>query len=384
VRTHLSRGHAPKDAGGDKGDLSMSLATESLPAIAAYRAFVLEGLAKVGIVEKRIPPLGPDDALVRTTAALPCSSDVQTVSGAIGERHGMTLGHEAVGRIERVGSRVAGFSPGQRVVVGAITPCWRCENCQRGFPSQCGAAQGGWKFGHSRDGNLSELFLVSDAAANLAPVPDSVPDEAAVYCCETMSAGLAAAENASIPPGGTVAIFGQGPVGLMATAFARNLGAGLVIAVESVAERRTLSARFGADEVVDFTRCDAVDAILRLTGDRGVDSAIEAVGRPESFAACVRATRPGGTISNVGYYAGCASVSIPTAEWGTGRADQTIRTALCPGGAERMSRLLRLLERKRIDPTPLTTHRFAFDDVERAFHLLATGRDGVLKPLILF
>jgi threonine dehydrogenase-like Zn-dependent dehydrogenase len=364
----------------------MTVAVESPVAAerGTYRAFVLEGLAKVGIAEKPVPAVGPDDALVRTTQALLCGSDVHTVAGAIGERHGMTLGHEAVGVIEKVGRRVGGLPPGTRVVVGAITPCWRCENCQRGFPSQCGSAQGGWKFGHSRDGNLSELFVVPDAVANAAPIPSSVPDEAAVYACEMMSAGLAAAENASIPPGGTVAVFGQGPVGLMATAFARLLGAGLVVAVESVPERQVLASRFGADEVVDFEHADPVDAILRLTRDRGVDSAIEAAGRVETFANCVRVTRPGGTISNVGYHTGTPFVSIPTAEWGVGRADQTIRTALCPGGSERMGRLLRLLEHGRIDPTPLTSHRFAFDEVEKAFHMLATHRDGMVKPLILF
>ena len=351
---------------------------------ATYRAFILEGLAKVGIAEKPFPAIGPDDALVRTTQALLCSSDVHTVGGAIGERHGMTLGHEAVGVIERVGRRVGGLPPGTRVVAGAITPCWRCDNCQRGFPSQCGTAQGGWKFGHSRDGNLSELFVVPDAAANLARIPDSVPDEAAVYACEMMSAGLAAAENAAIPPGGTVAVFGQGPVGLMATAFARLLGAGQVIAVETVPGRQALAARFGADEVIDYKRVDPVDAILRATGDRGADSSIEAVGRAEAFANCVRVTRPGGTISNVGYHTGTPFVAIPTAEWGVGRSDQTIRTALCPGGAERLGRLLRLLEHGRLDPTPLTSHRFAFDEVERAFHLLAIHGDGVVKPLILF
>jgi threonine dehydrogenase-like Zn-dependent dehydrogenase len=345
---------------------------------------VLQGLAKVGIVEKPVPKVGPTDALVRVTAALLCTSDVHTVAGRIGERHGMTLGHEAVGRVEKIGSRVSGLSVGQRVVAGATTPCWRCENCQRGFPAQCGRALGGRKLGHSRDGNLSEFFLVNDAEANLAVIPGSVPDEAAVYASDMMSVGLAGAENAAIPPGGTVAVFGQGPVGLMATAFARLLGAGLVIGVESVPQRQELSRRFGADEVVDFTGCDPVDAILRATGDRGVDSAIEAVGSAEAFANCVRVTRPGGTISNVGYHAQDEVVEIPTAEWGVGRSDQTIRAALCPGGAERMIRLLRLLERRRIDPTPLTTHRFPFAEIERAFHMLSTRSDGIVKPLILF
>jgi threonine dehydrogenase-like Zn-dependent dehydrogenase len=144
------------------------------------------------------------------------------------------------------------------------------------------------------------------------------------------------------------------------------------------------ATKFGADEVVDFGRSDPVDAILRATGDRGVDSSIEAVGSAEAFGNCVRVTRPGGTISNVGDHALEDAVAIPAAEWGVGRSDQTIRAALCPGGAERMGWLLRLLERRRIDPTPLTTHRFPFDQIERAFHMLSVKADGIIKPLILF
>lgn len=364
-----------------------TLAVEEKAVVApsdTMKALVMEGLGKVSLVEKRIPRVGADDALVRTTAALICTSDVHTVGGALGVRHNLTLGHEAVGRIEKLGSAVRGLRIGQRVTVGAITPCWRCENCQRGYPSQCGQALGGWKFANLKDGNLAEFFHVNDAPANLCPIPDTIPDEAAVYTCDMMSTGLAAAENAAIPVGGTVAVFGLGPVGLMATAFARLLGAGLVIGVDSVPARQALARRFGADEIVDFTKTDCVEAIRHLTGNEGADSAIEAIGAPETFADCVRATRPGGTISNVGYHGHGEFVPIPRLEWGVGMADKTIRTSLCPGGRVRMERLLRLLEGKRIDPTPMTTHRFPFSDIEKAFRLMTTKADGILKPLIVF
>ena len=351
---------------------------------AMMKALVLEGLGKVSLVEKRIPRIGPDDALVRTTKALVCTSDIHTVGGALGARHNLTLGHEAVGRIERLGSEVRGLRVGQRVVAGAITPCWRCENCQRGFPSQCGQPLGGWKFANSKDGNLAEYFHVNDAQANLYPIPDTIPDEAAVYACDMMSTGLAAAENAEIPAGGTVAVFGLGPVGLMAVAFSRLLGAGLVIGIDSIPARQDLARAYGADEIVDFTKADPAQAIGRLTSGNGVDSAIEAVGSPDSFANCVKVTRPGGTISNVGYHGHGDVVPIPRLEWGVGMADKTIRTALCPGGRVRMERLLRLLEGKRVDPTPLTTHRFAFSEIEKAFRLMATKAEGILKPLIVF
>jgi threonine dehydrogenase-like Zn-dependent dehydrogenase len=353
------------------------------PAV-SMKAFVMHGPGKVGVVEKRIPEIGPDDALVRTTAALICTSDVHTVGGAIGERRNLTLGHEAVGRIEKLGTAVRGLRLGQRVTVGAITPCWRCENCQRGYPSQCGQPLGGWKFANVKDGNLAEFFHVNDAQANLAPIPDEIPDESAVYTCDMMSTGLVGAEHGAIPVGGTVAVFGLGPVGLMATAFARLFGAGLVIGVDCLHERHALARHFGADETVDFKATDPVARIMRLTDGKGVDTAIEAMGSAETFSNCVKVTRPGGTISNIGYHGHGDAVPIPRLEWGVGMSDQVIRTGLCPGGRVRMERLLRLLSGKRIDPTLLTTHRFGFPEIEKAFHLMATKADGIIKPLILF
>jgi threonine dehydrogenase-like Zn-dependent dehydrogenase len=211
-----------------------------------------------------------------------------------------------------------------------------------------------------------------------------VTDEAAVYTCDMMSTGFAGAENAHIPIGGTVAIFAQGPVGLMATVGARLLGAGLVIAVEAMPERKRLASHFGADVVVDFQEQDPVEAVLALTNGQGVDSAIEALGAQETFEACIRATRPGGTISVIGYFGQGDYVNIPRLAWGVGMGDKTIKTALCPGGRERMRRLLRLIEKGRVDPTPMTTHTFPFQEIERAFQMMANKEDNIIKPLITF
>lgn len=348
------------------------------------RAFVMKRIGEVEVVEKPIPDPGPNDAIVKTTAALICTSDTHTVAGALGDRTNLTLGHEAVGVIAKLGSAVTGFQEGDRVLVNAITPCYHCENCLRGFTSQCGQLLGGWKFANVKDGNLAEYFHVNDARANLAPIPDDLSDEQACYCADMLSTGFMGAEYANIPIGGAVAVFAQGPVGLMATVGARLLGAGLVIGVESDPKRKELARRFGADVVVDFKEQDPVQAILDLTGGQGVDSAIEALGAPTTFAACIRVTRPGGTISNIGYHGDGETVPIPRLEWGVGMGDKTIRTGLCPGGAERMKRLMRLIQGGRVDPTPLTSHRFSFDQVERAFHMMQTKEDGMIKPLILF
>jgi threonine dehydrogenase-like Zn-dependent dehydrogenase len=244
---------------------------------------------------------------------------------------------------------------------------------------------GGYKFTGERDGNLAEYFLVNDADWNLVRIPSGLKDEQAVYVTDMMSTGISGAEVADIPIGGTVAVFAQGPVGLCATAGARLLGAGLVIAVESKPDRQKLAKKFGADLVVDPSKGDPVEAIMSATGGVGVDSAIEALGMPATFEGCIRATKPGGTIANVGYHGESGdALRVPLAEFGFGMADKTIRGILCRGGRERLERLLRLIETGRIDPTPMTTHRFPFSQVEKAFRMMETKEDGIVKPLITY
>jgi threonine dehydrogenase-like Zn-dependent dehydrogenase len=348
------------------------------------RAFVMKGIGKVGFADKPIPTPGPTDAIVKTTKALICTSDVHTVNGAIGPRDNLTLGHEAVGRIHQVGTAVKRFKPGDHVLVGAITPEWGDAASQAGRSSQSGGALGGWKFANIKDGVFAEYFHVNEADANMAHIPATVADDSAVYCCDMISTGLMAAENANIPPGGTVAVFALGPVGLMAVAGARMLGAGLIIGVDSVPRRQELARLYGADVTVDFEKEDAVARIMDLTGGEGVDSAIEALGGDLSFQNAIRVTKPGATISNAGYHGKGEFVHIPRMEWGVGMAEKTIRTGLCPGGRLRMERLLRLLQGGRVDPTHLTTHTFRFDELERAFEMMERKLDGIIKPLILF
>lgn len=349
------------------------------------KTFVMKSVGKVDFMQKPVPDdPQPGDAIIKTTRALVCTSDTHTVAGAIGERQDLTLGHEAVGTVHKAGYGVRSVKEGERVAVNAITPCYKCFNCLRGVTSQCTEMLGGWKFANIKDGTFAEYFHVNNAEANLARIPDNVPDEAAVYTTDMMSTGFMGAEHAHIPIGGTVAVFAQGPVGLMATAGSRLLGAGLVIAVETVAKRRELARHYGADVIVDFNRRDAVEAIMEITGDIGVDAAIESLGSRETFEDCVKVTRPGGTISNIGYHGEGDTVDIPRMEWGVGMGDKTIKTGLCPGGKERMERLLRLIEKKRVDPTPMTTHTFEFDRLDEAFEMMKTKEDNIIKPLITF
>lgn len=348
------------------------------------KAFVMSRIGQVGIIDKERPECGPLDAILRPTKGLICTSDVHTVHGAIGEREDLTLGHEVVGVVDEVGEYVTRFRKGDRVVVGAITPDWGSDAAQAGHPSQSGGALGGWKFANEKDGTFADYVHVNEADANLAHIPEGVSDEAAAYCCDMLSTGFMAAENARIPMGGTVAVFAQGPVGLMATAGARLLGAGLIIAVETVPKRQELAKTYGADIIVDFATEDVVERILELTDGEGVDASMEALGSSDLIGQCIKVTKPGGRISNAGYHGEGEFIQLPRIEWGVGMAEKDLVTGLCPGGHLRMSRLVRLLENGRLDPTLMTTHTFPFADIEKAFHMMESKEDGMIKPLIEF
>lgn len=350
----------------------------------SMHAFVMQGIGETEVVEKEKPTAGPTDAIIQPTHGLICTSDCHTVHGAIGDRENLTLGHEVVGVVDEVGEDVTNFEAGDRVAVGAITPDWNSEAAQDDHPSQSNGALGGWKFANVKDGTFAEYAHVNDAEGNLAHIPDGVTEHEALYTTDMMSTGFAAAENAAIPIGGTVAVFAQGPVGLMATKGAALQGAGEIFAVETVDRRKELAREYGADHVVDFQETDAVETIREMTDGEGVDAAIEALGTDTTLQDCIRAVKPGGTVSNVGYHGDGEFRHIPREEWGVGMAEIDIVTDLCPGGSLRIKRLLRLLETGRMDPTKMTTHEFEFEDIETAFEMMDEKSDDIIKPLIHF
>jgi threonine dehydrogenase-like Zn-dependent dehydrogenase len=245
---------------------------------------------------------------------------------------------------------------------------------------------GGYKYTAQQDGTLAEYFVVPDADYNLAQIPVGVSDEEALYATDSMSTGLAAAEQANIPLGGTVAIFAQGAVGLAATAGARLLGAGMIITTATRHHNARLSAQFGSDLVINPRREDAVNRIRDVVGESGVDVAIEALGSHETFEQCVRVTKAAGTVVNAGYHGqhSTAPLPLPLVAFGYGMGGKSIRSVLCPGGGERLNRLFRLIEKKRIDPTPMTTHRFGFGDAVKAFEMMLGRADDIIKPLITY
>jgi threonine dehydrogenase-like Zn-dependent dehydrogenase len=232
---------------------------------------------------------------------------------------------------------------------------------------------------------MAQYFLVNNAQANLALIPESLSDHQALYATDMLSTGFLAAEQAELELGDTVAIFAQGAVGLSATIGCRLRGAGLIIAVESVPARQELARHFGADVIVDYTQEDPVERILELTDGQGVDAAIEALGAPGTWDATFRVTKPGGRISNVGYHGETHEpLKIPLEPFGYGMSDKKIYGGLNRGGSDRLQRIFRLMEYGKVDPTPMTTHQFNFDEIERAFWMMASREEGIIKPLIHF
>ncbi|GGG28426.1 alcohol dehydrogenase [Caldovatus sediminis] len=351
------------------------------------KAAVFVEPGRIQLQEKPIPEVGPLDALLRITTTTICGTDVHILKGEYPVAKGLTIGHEPVGVIERLGSAVQGYREGQRVIAGAITPSGHSNACLCGFCAQDGAGTkhgwkpiGGWKFGNTIDGCQAEYVRVPDAMANLAPVPDGLTDEQVLMCPDIMSTGFGGAESGAIRIGDAVAVFAQGPIGLCATVGARLMGATTIIAVERVPERMAVAKRLGADHVVDFTQEDPVEAIRRITDGRGVDVAIEALGTQATFEACLRVLRPGGTLSSLGVYSG--DLRIPLDAFAAGLGDHRIVTTLCPGGKERMRRLMEVIASGRADLRPLVTHRFRLDQIEEAYDLFSHQRDGVLKVAI--
>jgi threonine dehydrogenase-like Zn-dependent dehydrogenase len=349
---------------------------------------------RIELADKPLPDVGANDALVRITTTTICGTDVHILKGEYPVAKGLTVGHEPVGVIEKLGNAVVGYQEGQRVIAGAICPNFNSYAGQDGVGSQdgsyliakgqCGChgykATAGWRFGNMIDGTQAEYVLVPDAQANLAPIPDGLTDEQVLMCPDIMSTGFKGAENANIRIGDTVAVFAQGPIGLCATAGARLLGATTIIAVDGNDHRLGMARKMGADVTLNFKNCDVVDEILKLTGGRGVDSSIEALGTQGTFESALRILKPGGTLSSLGVYS--SDLTIPLAAFAAGLGDHKINTALCPGGKERMRRLMKVVESGRVDLGALVTHHYKLDDIVAAYDLFANQRDGVLKVAI--
>ena len=358
--------------------------TANHPPKPTMRANVFHGVDDIRIEEVPRPSPGPGEAVIRVTLTTICGTDLHILRGEYPVRPGLIIGHEPVGVIAELGAGVTGYEVGERVLVGAITPCGQCGACLSGHHSQCGhgggyEAIGGWRFGNTIHGAQAEYLLVPNAQANMAKVPDELSDERVVLLADIASTGFSGAESGQVRIGDSVVVFAQGPIGLCATVGARLMGATLVIGVDGDDTRLAMSKRLGADVVLDHRKVDVVDEVKRLTGG-GADVAIEALGTQQTFESALRSLRPGGTLSSLGVYSG--KLQVPYEAFAAGLGDHRIVTTLCPGGKERMRRLLEVVRHGRVDLTPLLTHTFPLARIREAYDLFGARRDGVLKVAI--
>jgi threonine dehydrogenase-like Zn-dependent dehydrogenase len=348
------------------------------------KATVFHSPNNISVEEVPRPRAGTGEAVIRITLTTICGTDLHILRGEYAVKPGLVIGHEPVGVIEEIGDGVTGYKIGDRVLVGAITPCGQCRACLSAQWSQCGHGEGceaigGWRFGNTINGAQAEYLLVPNAQANLAKIPKELSDEQVVLLADIASTGFSGAESANIRIGDSVVVFAQGPIGLCATAGAKLMGASFIIGVESDPVRMKMSKQMGADVVLDPKQSVIVAEVKRLTNG-GADVSIEALGIQETFENALRCLRPGGTLSSLGVYSG--KLQVPYDAFAAGIGDYRIVTTLCPGGKERMRRLMSIVQTKRFDPTPLLTHSFALDQIVEAYDLFGSHRDGVLKVAI--
>jgi alcohol dehydrogenase len=319
----------------------------------------------------------PTDAIVRVTAVTICGTDLHILKGDVPEvEPGRILGHEAVGVVEQVGASVTSIRPGDRVLISCITSCGRCRYCRTGSYGQC-LGGGGWILGHTTDGVQAEYVRVPFADTSTHLLPADVTDTAAVVLADILPTSYEVGVlNGRIKPADTVVIVGAGPIGLAAIQTAQLYSPSHIVAVDRSASRLDAAKQFGAD-VTASTAEEAERVISELTGGLGADVAIEAVGVPQTFELCTKLVRPGGHVANVGVHGKPATLHLESL-W---IRNVTITTGLVDTSST--PTLLRMVASGRIDGERFITHRFALDEMERAYEVFENAADtGALKVVL--
>ena len=318
----------------------------------------------------------PTDALVRITTTTICGTDLHILNGDVPEvPAGLTLGHEGVGVVTAVGSAVSVFKAGDRVLISCITSCGKCEPCRRGMYSHC--ADGGWQLGHLIDGTQAEQVRIPHADGSLHLIPPGCADEEPlVMASDILPTGYECGVlNGEIKPGDTVAIVGAGPIGLSTLLTAQFYSPTEIIMVDPDPNRLEVARTFGATHTLSVE--GAAAEILRLTGGRGVDVAIEAVGVPKSFELCAEIVAAGGHIANVGVHGRSVTLHLEKL-WAQ---NITIRTRLVDTVTTPL--LLKTIAAGKLQPRKLITHRFPLGDIMQAYDTFShAAREKALKVIL--
>lgn len=326
------------------------------------QALIYNGPGKKNLEDRPKPTVqAPTDAVVRITKTTLCGTDLHILKGDVPTCvPGTVLGHEGVGVIDAVGAGVTTFKPGDRVLISCISACGRCDFCRKGMYSHC--ATGGWILGNRIDGTQAEFVRIPHADTSVYPIPAGADEEALVMLSDILPTGFECGVlNGKVQVGGSVAIVGAGPIGLAALLTAQFYSPSQIIMIDLDDNRLSVSQRFGATAIVNSSDGKAAEQVMKLTGGRGVDTAIEAVGIPATFELCQDIVAPGGTIANVGVHGVKVDLHLERL-WSH---NVTITTRLVDTVTIPM--LLKIVQSKRIDAGQLITHRFKLDQILQAY-----------------
>jgi alcohol dehydrogenase len=326
------------------------------------KALVYQGPGNKALEERPTPQVqSPTDAVVRITRTTICGTDLHILKGDVPTcALGRILGHEGVGVVDKIGPGVTIFKPGDHVLISCISACGRCEYCRRGMYSHC--TTGGWILGNTIDGTQAEYVRIPHADTSLYPIPDGADEEALVMLSDILPTGFECGVlNGKVEPGCTVAIVGAGPIGLASLLTAQFYSPGEIIMIDLDDNRLEVAKSFGATATINATDGKAAEAVMKMTGGRGVDTAIEAVGVPASFITCENIVAPGGTIANVGVHGAKVDLHLERL-WAQ---NITITTRLVDTVSTPM--LMKTVQSGKIAPKRLITHRFTLGQILDAY-----------------
>ena len=342
------------------------------------KALIYGGAGKRTLEDKPKPGIkDPTDALVRILKTTICGTDLHIVKGDLQSvMPGRILGHEGVGFVEQVGAAVSRFRSGDRVLISCVSACGRCDSCRKAMYSHC--EYGGWILGNTIDGTQAEYVRIPWADTSLYHIPKRADEEAIVMLSDILPTGYECGVlSGTIKPGDLVAIVGAGPIGLAALLTAQFYAPAEVIMVDVDANRLEVARQFGATQSVDSSSGTAVEAVMQLTANKGVDVAIEAVGIPATFDICQGIVAAGGSIANVGVHGKSVELHMEKL-W-----DRNIRltTRLVDTVSTRL--LLKTVMSGRLQPKRLITHRFRLDEIMQAYDIFGSAaKERALKVII--
>lgn len=342
------------------------------------KALVYQGPGSISVEERPRPRVEqPDDAVVKMMKTTICGTDLHILKGDVPTcTPGRILGHEGIGVVDEAGSGVSQFKKGERVIISCITSCGKCEYCKKGMYSHC--ASGGWILGHTIDGTQAEYVRIPHADTSLYHLPAEQDEESYVMLSDIFPTGFECGVlNSSVKPGDTLAIVGAGPVGLAALLTAQFYSPARIISIDLDDNRLAVARKFGATETVNASSGDAVARVLALTGGRGVDCAIEAVGVPATFAIAEGIITAGGTVAVLGVHGvkvdfhleklWCHNITLRT------RLVDTVTTPM----------LLKTVGARKIEPGRLITHHFEFRQILDAYQTFGrAAQNQALKVII--